>query len=138
MYIIFNCVPHKYCAFVVTAIKLTTRNCKGTRVPLPLTKFPKLTIPEGMRKVWMLRHDSRPENFCGDAPWPRNFRFWQTARNRPSHRSSRPLITTPSINRSQHEAGVAGKEIVFNQVRERENWKAFKKWSMSRLESRRW
>lgn len=145
--IIFNCASAKRMfPLVPFAIKPAIRNCECTRARA-VTKFPKLTTPKGMRKVWMLRYDSRPENFRGGTAWPQNFSFLATSQERPPRRAAPPVrgpllsLLLRLIDRDTNEeppnAGES-ERVVFNQARETENWKALEKWSTPRSESRRW
>jgi len=134
-------LPQTYVPFVPVAIKPAIRNCEDTRART-VTKCSKLTTLKGMRKVWMLRYDSRLENFRGGAPWPQNFRFWQRAkRDLPRLCVSLSLLSLllRLIDRNANEETPnAGEGVVFNQVREKENWKALEKWRTPRSENRRW
>lgn len=131
--IIFNCASANV-PFVPVAIKPTICNCEGTRTRA-VTKFPKLTTPTKVCEKFGCCGTIRVSKISAVVHCDRKtFVFWQRARSdRPASLYLESSLLSPLlrlIDRDTDEETPNASErerIVFNQAREKENWKALEK-----------
>lgn len=141
--IIFNCASANI-PFVSVAIKPAICNCEGTRTRGG-HEIPEINDTQRYAKSLDVAVRFASRKFSRWCTVTAKLSFLATSQERPSRfsLSGSPLLSPllRLIDRDTDEETPNASErdrIVFNQAREKENWKALEKWSTPRSENRRW